>query len=242
MSKIILKKYGSGNTVLVAFPGWTHPIENEKEFLNLLSKKYTVYSVCLPGYVKNKNSNKFNDFKNLVSDIDKEIKKIKSKNIVYIGFSMGCRLIMELENKYPNKYKKIFVGTPVHNYRIPLWANLLLLNSNIINILRKSKSFKLFIVNKALKNILNDNKAVFNKNRNVTLTGAFDSLIGLIKSDNTFIKYKKTTNFIYGNNDKYLYEAKKYNLKSLYIIENADHNCVRNHEEEVVRIIDRLVN
>lgn len=50
MSKLQLKTYGSGKKALLCVPGWTHPIEKESLFLELLSKKFTVISVLLPGY------------------------------------------------------------------------------------------------------------------------------------------------------------------------------------------------
>ncbi|MBU0974461.1 alpha/beta hydrolase [Patescibacteria group bacterium] len=239
MSKIVFKKYGSGSTALIAFPGWIHPIENENKFLKLLSQKYIVYSIHLPGYLDNKNSESFYNFSHYCNEIHRELKKINGEQVL-VGFSMGCRLIMELEKLYPNDFKKIFVGSPVSSYKISLWAKVLLLNSSIFSLLRKSKTFKNLVVNKALKTITNDRKAVFN-GENVTLTGAFDSLIGLIKSESYFEEYIYSTSFIYGKKDHYLQEAKNFNIKNLKVIKNAGHNCVRDNEVKVMGIIDSFI-
>lgn len=240
MSKITLEKYGTADKTLITFPGWIHPIENEKKFLDLLRKKYTVYSICLPGYVNNKNSNSYINFREIAGDIQIELMDIKNKNIVYVGFSMGCRLIMELEKQFPSVNKKIFVGSPVSDFKIPFWARLLLLNSKLINFLRRFDLFKLYIVNKALKKITQNHESVF-KAQNVTLSGAFDSLVGLIQSQTNFEKYLKSTLFIYGEDDPYLREVENYKTKNLKIITNAEHNCVRDNEAEVVKIIDQYL-
>lgn len=239
MSHVTLKKYGNGKDILVGFPGWNHPVEKEGKFLQLLTKKYTVYSVHLPGYVGNKDLNTFQDFTSIAYEIYEELKKIKGE-LVLIGFSMGCRLIMELEREHPNNWKKIFVGSPVYNYDIPIWAKLLLLNSVFINFLRKFHSFKLFVVNKALKTITQDKQAFFQGN-NVTLTGSFDSLVGLLKSETNFKKYTNSALFIYGENDDYLKEAKKLSVKSLKVIDTVGHNCVRNNENKVINLIDAFI-
>lgn len=239
MSQVVLKKYGSGNIAIIAFPGWIHPIENENKFLMLLSKKYTVYSIHLPGYMGNHDSDSFHDFTHLVNTIHDELKKIKEKQ-VFVGFSMGCRLIMELEKLYPDDLKKIFVGSPVNNYSIPFWAKILLLSFSHLSLLRKSRFFKIFVVNKALKTITNDEQAVFNK-ENISLTGAFDSLVGLIKSQSCFEKFVDSTKFIYGESDGYLVEAKNFNIKNLSVIKNAGHNCVRDNENKVFDLIDSFI-
>lgn len=239
MSNIALNKYGSGNTALIAFPGWIHPIENEKKFLDLLSKKYTVYSVCLPGYMKSPDANYFNDFSSLVDEIHTQLINIKEKK-VYIGFSMGCRLIMELEEKFPSNYKKIFIGSPVRGYSIPLWAKVALINTYLLSLLRKFQVFKLFVIHTALRTITQDNKAIF-KEKNVTITGAFDSLLGLIRSQIYFERYVKSAKFVYGEHDTYLRDAGEFEISDLSIIKNSGHNCVRDTEREVVQIIHTAI-
>lgn len=240
MTSVKLKKYGTDPRAIIAFPGWTHPIENEQSFLNLLSKKYTVYSLHLPGYMSNPDSKLFLTFSDLVKETQENLEKITSKEVIYIGFSMGCRLIMEFEKTHAIKSKKIFVGCPIKNYDIPLWANPLLFSSYIINVLRKVDCFKRFVVNIALRVITGDNSAVLS-NGNVTLTGAFDSLIGLIKTQSLLQNYTDRTMFIYGEDDAYLRDSRSHGIKNLKVIPNVGHNCVNQHEVEVINIINQFI-
>lgn len=240
MSQIVLKKYGAGSTALIAFPGWIYPIENEDAFLTLLSEKYAVYSVCIPGYVGVKDASSIQSFTSLAKELHKQLKTISEKKIAFLGFSMGCRLLMTLEHLYPSKHKKILVGCPVKNYQTPTWASVLLKNSQVLHILRKSNAFKLFMVTKALVAISQNKQASF-YGYNISLTGAFDSLIGLIQSTPYFEDHANSALFLYGEHDPYLEETKQHSPKHLRVITKAGHNCVKNNEEKIVSAIDLFI-
>ncbi len=232
-SLVSFKTYGSGQTTLVCFPGWLHPLEKEPLFLKLLSKEFTVISVLLPGYMGTADADSLSDFPALAQDIHSFLKKIHSKKIVLVGFSLGCRLIMELEKQFPSAHPKIFVGCPIGSYQIPFWAKPLLSKSKIVNVLRKSSVIKKKIVTMALRK-LSTRKAIF-RDTSVSLTGAFDSLVALLLSKTDDSLFTQNALFIYGENDAYTQLAKVLSPKNIIFIKNAEHNCVRSNEKRVIK-------
>ena len=240
MSAIHFSYFGTAQRALILFPGWTHPAQKEPKFINELSKKFKIASLELPGYMRNQDLSNYQDFLFLAKELHTELKKTKIDFSAFIGFSLGSRLISTYLKLYPNNIECIFIGYPTEPYQLPIWARILVNNRLFIDILRRNKGFKQFVVNKALRTINQDETAVFHPDR-VTLTGAFDSLIGLITSAVNLDTNKKSATFIYGEQDEYLYEAQKKNLKHLKIIKRAVHNCVRGHEMEVVNLIIQAV-
>lgn len=235
MSQIVLHTYGNSNKTIVMLPGWKYPVEKEPKFIETLSKKYTLVTVQLPGYWDNPDAFAFLDFSELAKII---LAELKMQNIVpsaWIGFSMGCKLLMEIERDSPSTVPNIFVGCPQGKYETPPWAQVLLKSRWIISLLRRSSIIKRFVVATALK---------FLKNRDidgVTLTGAFDSLVALLRSSVEVTSKSVHALYLYGNQDRYVPIAQKKSLPNIAIIHNAPHNCVRDHEEEVVRIIEKAL-
>ncbi len=240
MSTVTFKSYGSGPTTLFCFPGWIHPIEKEPKFLELLSKKYTVVSVQLPGYVDAADSKKFVDFTVLAQEVNSKIQEFPGNKKVLLGFSMGARFIMEMDKLEKLSYSKIFVGAPVGEYIVPFWAKLLLSHTWLITIVRRSSLFKQKVVNIALQTISNDPNHFFRANT-TSLNGAFDSLLGLIKTKHDFKIYAQDSLFIYGDGDSYLQKISNYTVKQLIVIKNAPHNCVNGNEKQVVKIISEAI-
>ena len=240
MSCIHFSYFGKGKQTIVLFPGWTHPVQKEPKFINELGKKFRIISVELPGYMNNADLSSYQDFLFLAKEFHKELKKTNINPLAFIGFSMGCKLITTYSSLYPSNIRCIFIGCPINSYQLPIWAKLLVKHKFLINLFRRNKKFIQFAVNIAFQNVSQDPKATFKEDR-VTLLGAFDSLIGLITSDMKLNKYKNLTTFIYGKNDNYLQEAEKMNLSKLKIISGAGHNCVYDHEIEIVKLINQAI-
>ncbi len=240
MKNINFKQYGVRGKILVFFPGWISPIEKEKLFLNILSKKYRVVSVHLSGYLNARELNSFKDFSSLAPKIHALLVSRHLDKGVFVGFSLGYRLIMELSKKYPNNNKKIFIGAPVKNFDIPFWAKLILKSNLVINFLRKSRFVKNHLVFLARKHIDKNVQYKFSDSF-VTLTGAFDSLVGLLKTTSSIMPHQKKVLFIYGEKDSYLKQARSVGIRNITIIKNAGHNCIRGHEKETVQIFDKYL-
>lgn len=237
MSVISLNEYGSGKTTLLVFPAWSHPVEKETLFLNILSKKFRVISIQLPGYFGNPDASKFNNFNFLAREITSELNKNKITNPILLGFSLGCRLIMEFNNVYPNNFQQIFVTCPIKAFKVPIWARPLITSEFILNILRKNHYFTRQMVEIALRKITNDPNSVLIADK-VTLLGAFDSLLALLNSKIDLNKELKRATFIYGDNDPFYLDAKIKNPKFLKVVSGASHNCVIKHEHEVAKMIE----
>lgn len=231
---ITTKKYGKGRRSVLFFPGWTHPIENEKKLLKTLSNTYTIHSINPPGYNNNPDGNHPYTLADLADSIHIYIKKEKLNNATLIGFSMGCKIIMQYIKKYRHTGQLVFIGCPTKEYPVPAWGRLVLKNKTAIEIIRQNQLFKRAIVNKALS-ILNEKPTSFTSNT-VTTAGAFDSLIALLKDQNDWkVKAKKAT-FIYGSQDPYLTEFKKH-FSNAHSIKNAPHNCIIGNEREMSKVI-----
>ncbi len=235
MSQILFHSYGNAQKVIIMLPGWKYPPEMEPKFIKLLSEKYRLVTVQLPGYWDNPDASTFLDFSELAEMILHELNTQKIVPSAWVGFSMGCKLFMEIEHCKPNIVPSIFVGCPQGKYQVPSWGRVLLTSKRIVLLLRKNPMSKKYIVRMALKTLKNHDLD------QVTVTGAFDSLLGLLRS--TVRPTPKTLQslYIYGNRDRYLSIAQEKCLPNLAIIPNADHNCVRDHEPEVVALIDKAL-
>lgn len=253
MSKISLKKYGSGKNKIVCFPGWIHPMEKEPVFIKKLAKHFTVYTLQLPGYMDQPESRKLLSFEKLSREIhdlleEEEVglggsrfekskpTKSRESNTTFLGFSMGCRLIMSYLQQFEHRGQLVFIGLPTGDYNLPFWAKIILSSDFLIHFFRKNNALKSRVVDLATASISSDKTAKF-KPKHVSLTGAFDTLVALLKSGFHWQEFRDRACFIYGQRDKYLAQIKRTSPKTLHVLEGLPHNCVTEHEEEIVKII-----
>ncbi len=230
-----LTTHGSGKKTFVLFSGWNHSFENEQLFLELLTDQYTVLTVSPPGYSGTPDSKELLNFSALAQDTRHQLIEKNCSDATLVGFSMGCRMIAELALIMP-VVEPIFIGCPLEISDVPRWAKLLVKNKGIVNVLRTSRYFQRFAVTKALRAAAQDTTAAFSE-RAATLSGAFDSLIGLLNSTAPLKSYLHTGAFIYGEHDPYLPLAQELGIPKLSIVKNAGHACIWGHEEEVVKLI-----
>jgi pimeloyl-ACP methyl ester carboxylesterase len=227
--------HGSGEKTFVLLPGWNHSFENEQLFIELLAHKHTVLTVSPPGYSGTPESKILLDFSELAQDIKQQLTEKNCLDATFVGFSMGSRIVAELAQIMPVA-NPIFIGCPLELTDVPRWARLLIKNNGIVGLLRTSPHFQRFAVTKALRSAAQDVTAVFSE-RAATLSGAFDSLIGLLNSTASLKCYLKTATFIYGEHDPYLPLAQEVGITKLRIVKDAGHACIWGHEEEVVNLM-----
>ena len=71
----------------------------------------------------------------------------------------------------------------------------------------------------------------------VSATGAFFSLIGVIRTRTLFKNFVNGNKFIYGENDLFLKHVLEYKEIDLQIIESIGHNCIKGYEETILKLI-----
>ena len=109
---IRFKKIGKGNPILIL-----HTFRNRLEYSDklgeLLKKKYTVYSIDLPGFGDSPINKKTNYNLEFITDsITNFVQKFKLKNLIIIGESIGAVLAASVSVKLPKKIKKILMFNP----------------------------------------------------------------------------------------------------------------------------------
>ena len=106
------KKIGNGNPILLL-----HTFRNRLEYSDklgeLLQRKFSVYSVDLPGFgdspINSQTEYNLTFFTDSLVDF---IKKMKLKNLVVAGESIGATLCASLSVELPSIVKKIFLFNP----------------------------------------------------------------------------------------------------------------------------------
>ncbi len=233
-----LKKYGSKKESVILHPGWTHPIENEAIFLKELTKKYTCYSIHLPGYYGVPDSDETYSFKDFAESLQKILLSEQIKPVAHIGFSMGCRMVMTYDQVFPSSVKKIYVGCPF-DLQIPAWGIFLLAHEGLWLGMTRTYGVQSAVVSKAYRTITGDPHAKFHS-PDVTLKGAFYSLLALLKSEPTTSNSPDSL-FIYGKKDPYLLKLPEAFKTQTKIIPGAVHNCVAGREQEIVEILEKYI-
>ena len=112
---IRFKKIGKGKPILLL-----HTFRNRLEYSDklgkLLEKKFTVYSIDLPGFGDSPiNTNTNYDLNFFTKSIVNFIKKLQIKDISIAGESTGANLAASVSVKLPKVVKKIFLFNP-YNY------------------------------------------------------------------------------------------------------------------------------
>ena len=118
---IRFKKIGKGEPILLL-----HTFRNRLEYSDklgeLLKKKYTVYSIDLPGFGDSPiNTKTIYDPDFFTNSIVEFIKELKIKNLKIAGESIGAILAAGVSAKIPNSIKKIYMFNPYDYIFNPLW-------------------------------------------------------------------------------------------------------------------------
>ena len=109
---IRFKKIGKGSPIILL-----HTFRNRLEYSNkladLLKKKFTVFSIDLPGFGDSPINTKTNyDLDFFTNSIEEFITDLKIKNLMLAGESIGAVLSATVSVKIPNLVKKIFMFNP----------------------------------------------------------------------------------------------------------------------------------
>jgi pimeloyl-ACP methyl ester carboxylesterase len=234
-------KAPSSKTILL-FPGWTFPIELEKAFLDALRVQYkNVLSVMPPGYRDNPDSKNPYTFSEIARELDSYLKENKLQNTIFIGFSMGCRMIMEFCDLFPEYFhvkrqNLFFLGCAPHELSIPWWGKLLLLNKPLMKLLRGNKGFVSYVNTYAIRMITEDPTAVW-RAEECTPLGSYDSMLALVSITSKVQDYVQKGIFVSGEKDPFLPALQNMSPRNLHIMKNVSHNCIWSHELEIAELL-----
>lgn len=159
-------KIGSGPT-LVFLHGWIKDINKEKyqELLTLLSKKYQVIALDLPGFGKSDSPKKawtVTDYASFVNDF---LTKININKCVLIGHSFGGRITIKLTSQKNSKIQKIILidsaGIERKSLKVKILSTIAKVTpqfiKNKINIGSKDYLAISGLMRQTFKNVVNEN-------------------------------------------------------------------------------------
>jgi len=226
-------KIGKGPT-LVFLHGWIKDINKEKyqELLNLLSKKYEVVALDLPGFGKTDTPKKAWNVSDYASFVNDFLSQLKIKKCTLAGHSFGGRITIKLSSQQNKKIEKIILIDSAGIERKSLKVKLI---SKIASLTPK------FIKNKLMP--------LLGSKDYVAVDGIMRQIFKNIVNENLeseLPKIKVPTLIIWGQEDHTtpLYHAKimenKIPQSTLVIVPEANHGLPYRQASETAQIIKDL--
>jgi pimeloyl-ACP methyl ester carboxylesterase len=239
--KIEVNIYGSKGSTLILLAGWTHDFQYENSFINKLATNHVVITFSYPGYAQSEENYKAQSAKFLSNIISSVTHFLNIEDFTLIGFSMGCQIVVNYLQDHP-KQKAVLISPILHSLieDTPAYGKLLLSSSFLINLVRKTKIIKSFLVNKAYSNIGKvtenaKNRSQFKAER-LSLNGAYDTLIATLTSFIDPVEYKSRIKFIFGDGE--VMQSRLDNHKISYsVIKESGHGSFEENYDQIVKLI-----
>lgn len=111
-TKISYIDQGSGDKTIILVHGLASNAGFWRYNIPVLSKKYRVIAIDLPGYGKSQKGEYTYSMSFYADQIKKLIDELKLKNVVYVGHSMGGQIGIVLAIKYPTLLHKLILASP----------------------------------------------------------------------------------------------------------------------------------
>jgi pimeloyl-ACP methyl ester carboxylesterase len=113
---------GKGKPALVFIPGWTNPKTIWDDQVAHFSEKYKVVTIDLAGHGESGNNRDDWTMSAYGDDVVAVVNKLRLKNIVLVGFSMGGFVAFEAEKNFPDKVNGLVLVDVIRDveYNIPL--------------------------------------------------------------------------------------------------------------------------
>lgn len=113
---------GDGKPALVFVHGWSNDRSIWDSQVSYFSKKYKVVAVDLPGFGKSGNNRRNWTVPAFGGDVAAVIEKLDLDNVVLVGFSLGGPVVIETENKIPDRISGVVLVETQHDvesYKTP---------------------------------------------------------------------------------------------------------------------------
>ena len=111
-SKIHYIKFGDGEKLLVALPGYGDPATIYLSLQNALETNYTVYAIDLPFHHKTEWNQETFSKKDMVGLFKAILKKEGKQRFELMGYSFGGRIILAVLSEVMNDLDKIYLVAP----------------------------------------------------------------------------------------------------------------------------------
>jgi len=106
---------GDGKPALVFVHGWSNDRSIWDSQISYFSKKYKVVAVDLPGFGKSGNNRRNWTVPAFGGDVTAVIEKLDLDNVVLVGFSLGGPVVIETENKIPDRISGVVLVEALHD-------------------------------------------------------------------------------------------------------------------------------
>ncbi len=222
---LLTRVIGSGKEAIVCLHGWSSIFDSAPEFLEKLGRHFQLVLVYLPGYSGQPDDLQTESVDWLLSEIAATLESRGFTRFHLLGHSMGAQFAVQFAERYPDRIDKlILVGARTPEKRNELsawWSNL----PGITRLVRSILPLEYRVVNRAFayaQQLTPGREIKTFQPINVSVHGAFDTLIANIRQYSDPFQTKQPTLYIYGENDRMRPDYWPKN-KMLYLVKEAGH-------------------
>jgi pimeloyl-ACP methyl ester carboxylesterase len=176
---------GDGKPALVFVHGWSNDRSIWDSQMSYFSKKYKVVAVDLPGFGKSGNNRLNWTIPAFGSDVAAVIEKLDLDNVVLVGFSLGGPVVIETENKIPDRISGVVLVEALHDVEIYYTPETIKLMDSI---------YMDVVANPTMEKL----KPFFRKNKEQS----FERVLAMINVPRIGWKESLNNTFLWGNNNR----------------------------------------
>lgn len=261
--KLFIREYGSGDPMIIIH-GMLGMSDNWITIANQFADKYKVFLPDMRNHGLSPHED-LHTFDSMAEDINQFLDDRKIDDAIFVGHSMGGKVVLNFSDKYPEKVNKaVIVDISPRNYGLNHFehkdlvdhAELLDYMSTLnlsafksrqeINSIIRQKYNKEFIVQLLQKNITKEANNIFRWKPNVKiLRKSLSELSREIKINDSVCDIKSL--FIFGSNspyftqDDYQYISQRFIDSEIKIIKGAGHAIHVEKKDDLIKEIKQFI-
>lgn len=239
-NEIYYLKAGRGKNTIIFLHGAGSNGTIWYNYINDFKDNYTIYIPDLRGH--GRSTKKDIKTENIILDLRCFIKELKIKNPILIGSSYGSNIIVNYNNRHKNVKKAILFNPFIEHYTH--FRNFFYLLAKIISLFFRQGTEKKKYVDYRIKTGLPTVLTFLVDLRGISL-GNYAKVVSEVFNSKEDIDYIDNVQIVLGKKDILLKKTKfmKYAIENNIPIHfvNGDHLCVSNREQEVRRILQKIL-
>ena len=233
---------GSGTPIII-FHGWAALLRPEQSLFSRLAERFTLCFIYLPGYNGTPDNNSSTSLPQIIEEVDQLVQKLGFTRFHLLGFSMGAQIATHYATMYPEKVEKlVLIGArPPEKQRA--WQNLLSRVPGLVSLSQRIPWLEYVIVNRGFAFAQQLTPGREKKNfevRNITVRGAFNSLVAQLAEYQNPFTLEQPVLFIYGELDK-MQPKKLPNKREVIIVPQAGHSVFNENNSELAQKITQFL-